>query len=218
MPHNAHIVINEAKVSEAAKEIKINSVSIEGLEEVFDVEPVPVTDAAPVTSAAERVTEVPALVATNADGIPVEQAASILGTSVNALKKRLRKGTLQGKKLEIKHGEKWFVDLSEIEKHKASLEPVPITDSAPVTGSTEPVLGDPPPAPSSAEQVELVALLEDLERKLEGASFRNGYLEAENEGLRALLGAKDSQIKLLTDRQHKSSGWSRFWSWFTGRY
>lgn len=204
-------------MSEAAKEIKINSVSIEGLEEVFDVEPVPATDAAPVTSNAERVTEVPALVATNADGIPVEQAASILGTSVNALKKRLRKGTLQGKKFEIKHGEKWFVDLSEIEKHKASLEPVSSTDGAPVTGATEPVLGDPTPASSSAEQLELVALLQDLERKLEGASFRNGYLEAENEGLRALLGAKDSQIKLLTDRQHKSSGWSRFWLWFTGK-
>lgn len=217
MPHNAHIVINEAKVSEAAKDIKINSVSIEGLEEVFDVEPVPATDAAPLTSATEPVTEVPALVATNADGIPVEQAASILGTSVNALKKRLRKGTLHGKKFEIKHGEKWFVDLSEIEKHKASLEPVPIADGAPATSATEPVSGYPAPAPSSAEQVELVALLQDLERKLEGASFRNGYLEAENEGLRALLGAKDSQIKLLTDRQHKSSGWSRFWLWFTGQ-
>ena len=49
-----------------------------------------------------------------------------------------------------------------------------------------------------------------LAAKLEAASHRNGYLEAQTESYQ-------EQIKLLTDSQHKSGWWTRFCSWFMGR-
>lgn len=49
-----------------------------------------------------------------------------------------------------------------------------------------------------------------LSAKLEAASHRNGYLEAQ-------LVGKEEQIKLLTDSQHKTGWWSRFCFWFVGR-
>jgi len=47
----------------------------------------------------------------------------------------------------------------------------------------------------------------DLLLKLEGASYRIGYLESK-------LEEKNSQIKLLTDSQHKPGWWAKFSSWF----
>lgn len=48
-----------------------------------------------------------------------------------------------------------------------------------------------------------------LATKLEAASHRNGYLEAVAE-------QQSGQIKLLTDGQHNSSLWNRFFRWFVG--
>lgn len=42
------------------------------------------------------------------------------------------------------------------------------------------------------------------QNQLQAASYRNGYLEAQ-------LQERDSQIKLLTDSQHKSGWWHRVW-------
>jgi len=44
--------------------------------------------------------------------------------------------------------------------------------------------------------------LENANKSLQAASFRNGYLEAQ-------LAAKEEQIKLLTDSQHKPRWWRR---------
>ncbi len=178
----------------------------EGLEGLFEQ--------APVTSAQEPVTVTGAEPVTGAQapvpGVPVELAATVLGTSINALKKRLRKGTLRGYKQETKHGEKWFVDQSELDG-----TPAPVTvDPEPVPTSAEPVTCAIEPVPTYAQPVELIDKIRELEAKLEGATYRNGYLEAENEGLKTLLGAKDTQIMLLTDRQHKSGWWARFAAWF----
>jgi hypothetical protein len=51
--------------------------------------------------------------------------------------------------------------------------------------------------------------IKHLKQELQGATFRNGYLEAQMEQSR-------EQIKLLTDRQSKSR-WAKFWAWFTGK-
>ncbi|MGH2505921.1 MAG: helix-turn-helix domain-containing protein [Ktedonobacteraceae bacterium] len=50
----------------------------------------------------------------------------------------------------------------------------------------------------------------DLLRKLEGATYRIGYLEAQ-------LEAERSQVKLLTDSLHKPSRWAQFKKWFFGQ-
>ena len=56
----------------------------------------------------------------------------------------------------------------------------------------------------------LIKANQDLIAKLEALTFRNGYLEAQNESYQ-------EQVKLLTDSQHRRSRLSRFWSWFTGQ-
>ena len=61
------------------------------------------------------------------------------------------------------------------------------------------------PGPTNAAVVDVDELL----RKLEGATYRIGYLEAQ-------LEAERQQVKLLTDSQHKPSWWSKFKSWFLG--
>ncbi|MDP3507765.1 MAG: hypothetical protein Q8T09_07215 [Candidatus Melainabacteria bacterium] len=49
--------------------------------------------------------------------------------------------------------------------------------------------------------------IDELLRKLEGATYRIGYLEAQLESER-------QQVKLLTDSQHKPGWWAKFSSWF----
>jgi hypothetical protein len=81
---------------------------------------------------------------------------------------------------------------------------------------------NPQPQPrTGADNTEIIQLktklelmtdeLKELKQQLQGASFRNGYLEAQMEG-------RDRDIKLLTDSQHKRGWWAKFSSWFmTGR-
>lgn len=56
----------------------------------------------------------------------------------------------------------------------------------------------------------LLAIIEQKDKKLEAATYRVGYLEAQ-------LAYKSEQIKLLTDSQKKPRGaLARFFSWFMG--
>ena len=64
------------------------------------------------------------------------------------------------------------------------------------------------------ELVELKAKLsvfqrenQELKGQLQGATYRNGYLESKLED-------REQQIKLLTDSQHKGGWWAKFSSWF----
>jgi len=60
---------------------------------------------------------------------------------------------------------------------------------------------------------ELKSLLDVITKqaeKLEAASMRIGYLEARTENY-------ETQIKLLTDSQHKRGLWARFGAWFMGQ-
>ncbi len=60
---------------------------------------------------------------------------------------------------------------------------------------------------------ELKSLLDVITKqaeKLEAASMRIGYLEARTENY-------ETQIKLLTDSQHKRAWWARFGAWFLGQ-
>ncbi len=72
----------------------------------------------------------------------------------------------------------------------------------------------PGPDPESLELRIKLQLAEQenatLKNQLQGATYRNGYLEA-------LLEAERNQVKLLTDSQHKTTWWHRFCSWFAGQ-
>ena len=107
---------------------------------------------------------------TGADGVPVEDDAMALSLSVNALKKRLRKGSLNGYKVSGKHGDKWFVDRNEL----------PVCQE-PVTGIPNQCLAPVPPIPTGADGVPVstdkhLEIICDLQSKIEILTYRNGYL------------------------------------------
>ncbi|WP_217697627.1 hypothetical protein, partial [Klebsiella aerogenes] len=52
--------------------------------------------------------------------------------------------------------------------------------------------------------------LKQAQTDLQGANWRNGYLESQVENHR-------EQIKLLTDSQHKPKWWHRIRSWIAGQ-
>jgi hypothetical protein len=219
-----------------------DAVSLQGLDEVFSAEPVPKAVAGETDQALVPVSEpvttgpepVPAQVlepVTNESGpdtVPIEQAASILGTSVAALKKRLRRGTIRGIKAESKHGEKWFVDASELPGEPIAapvtgeVEPVPAPVIEPVASESEPVPAPipdlvtvnveavPEPTSDTAEYQRLISIIESQAHQLKAAGDVIVYLKSEVEEAK-------SQIKLLTGSQHKTGKWAQFWSWFTGR-
>lgn len=60
---------------------------------------------------------------------------------------------------------------------------------------------------STADLDRLLELVAEKDNKLEAATYRVGYLESRLED-------RESQIKLLTDREQKSSWWTKFSSWF----
>lgn len=183
-------------------EEKIDPVSLKGLEDVFDVAPVP----EPVTDFFAPVPEP----VTRAEPVPIEEAAALLGTSVNALKKRLRKGSLKGRKIETKHGEKWFVCLPDLAPVTNISAPVPER----VTRAREPVADILAPVPEpvtcatapTPQDATLIQIIENQAHQLKAAGDVIMYL-------RSQIDEKETQLKLLTDSQHNAGWWSHFCSW-----
>jgi|GEM_PF-1460495 len=155
-------------MSDTAHDYQTNvSANTEGLEDFFEAEVVPGT------------TEGYQVGPT--DGIPVKEAAKILGLSMKTIKDRLRKGTLSGYKVQEKFGAKWMVQLgTEYQVLPGAAE---ISSTYP-TGSTESVAG-------------LLSLVESKDRELQAAIFRNGYLEAQ-------LAERNEHLKLLPDLEKKA--------------
>ena len=207
-----------------------DTASIQGLDDVFvteQVEPVTVLEEPapdpvpePITAILEPETE-PVL---KTEGVPIDQAAKLLGISTAALKKRLRRGTIQGNKVETKHGEKWFVSSQELEGSE-QVEPVTVLEEPapdpvpePITAILEPETEPVPEHIESEDSLEqsnrfssdfrLLDVIENQAHQLKAAGDVIMYL-------RSQLEEKDSQIKLLTDSQHNAGWWARFCSWFT---
>ena len=171
--------------------------------------------------------------------ISVEEAANSLGISTNAVCKRLRKGTLLGKKVPGKFKEEWVIEgkdiievlnidltnspengpLDEIEEDRTVYDQTG-EDASPVRDSTreesQPIKDESGTYPTNTEALaNLVNLVEKQAAKLEAASGQIGYLQAKLEIQTKLLESKESEIKLLSD-QHRPSTWQRFCSWFLG--
>ncbi|MBZ0184611.1 MAG: helix-turn-helix domain-containing protein [Candidatus Obscuribacterales bacterium] len=150
-----------------------------------------------------------------ANCLTVEEAASLLGISNRAVQKRLKKGSLRGWKEKTTNGERWVVDADELPSMQDA-NPVRLgpnceqEDANPVRSGSNGRELDPEPY-----QPDLFTI--QLQSKLEAATYRIGYLEAQlSERLRDIE-ERDASIKLLTDSQHnKSSWWSRLKTWFHG--
>lgn len=173
--------------------------------------------------------------------VSVEEAANALGISPNAICKRLRKGTLLGKKVPGKFKDEWVVEgkdiievlnvdltekyengpADEIEEHRTDKDQTQESDRTGQDGSEEEpefFNNSPGTVPANTEALNsLINLVEKQAAKLEAASGQIGYLQAQLETQIKLLESKESEIKLLTDQQRSSNNWwQRFYSWFLG--
>jgi len=126
-------------------------------------------------------------------GLPIKEAARILGISANSVRAKLKSGELSGCKVKGSTGEQWLVELT-----KVTSEPTKLTNQA--TQTIEPV--------ATGEISRLLDIIERQASKLEAASGQIGYLQSQLENSR-------DQVKLLEDRS-KSPWWLRFWKALKG--
>jgi hypothetical protein len=147
-------------------------------------------------------------------GLSIEEAAKALSVKPRTVLRRLQKGALTGFKIDGQFGPEWRV---------ANFGPLATPGQANTDqGLTTP--DQPNTHDSGVDGSELVAELRqqitelkteldrkisEAQREIQAAAFRNGYLESQ-------LEAEREQVKLLTDSQHKTGRWRRFYSWFIG--
>lgn len=193
------------------------SASLAGLEEVFEVREQDANQALSSPSVREQ----------DASYLSVEQAAALLGISVRAVQKRLKKGALTGHKEKTDRGERWLVavreqDASRLENGSSVREQDASQSENGSFAQTD------HPAQTAQDVIMIEAgvggehapgteqLTRELLAKLEVLTYRNGYLEAQLAERQKEVELHQQQIKLLTDSQHSRGWWSKFASWFMG--
>jgi hypothetical protein len=213
-------------MGDEALDITNNPLAIEGMESLFCKDS-PDGDANQSSAVQDQTNNSPGSVQEGplelVHPITVEEAARLLNISSNAVCKRLRKGTLVGKKIIGKFKDEWLVEgaglIEVVNVEFGRAEDSPDGDanqSGTVQDQTNNSPGSVQEGPDSIAR--LLDLVEKQSAKLEAAAGQIGYLQAQLETQTKLLQAKDDQLKLLTDSQHKRGFWTRFGSWFvTGR-
>ena len=151
----------------------------------------------------------------------VFEAAKHFNVSEKTILRRLQKGSIKGHKVPGQFGLEWRIagtaETKTCDKEGAlDKAPQDIIEAWDSPGQDVEVVEDRTPqdtieAWDSPGQNRLIheqkQEIEALRAKLEGAIYRNGYLESK-------LEERESQIKLLTDSQHKPGWWAKFSSWF----
>lgn len=190
-------------MSEPAREIETTQpVSIDGLDQLFDttLNSVQGVEQGTLFAIANGDEHGAHVTMCNPDHWTLQTAAEQLGLSVATIRRRLSKCQLQGYKVQGVNGPEWRV--------------IPPTQTATIDH------GDPKQLVEHPDQSVITALLDRLsdvesqlkqaQTDLQGANWRNGYLESQVENHR-------EQIKLLTDSQHKPKWWHRIRSWIAGQ-
>lgn len=161
---------------------------------------------------------------TNTIDVSVAEAANLLGITERSVWRRIRQGKLSSKLI----GGKAVLTLcqSDIATRQTNRQ----TDTK--DGQSDQPTDVSVVSASAVEGSRTIELVAEFAAKLEAATYRNGYLEAQ-------LDAHKEQIKLLPDYQHRAmeaevlrarvseleaeleghrqGRWWQFWSWFTGR-
>lgn len=204
-----------AFVSEPAIEIKKSTVDVEGFDSLLEVQEAAVVEVQ--ESDHEEVQEPDASVL---QGYwTTDEAARELGLSQRTIFKRLKDGSLTGFRIKGKFKKEWrikpTVPIRKViegvpEAEEPSSESSGINGEKVQEGLQEPLANSSRSDSRISDLDKLLTVIHEKDRQLQAATFRNGYLEAQ-------LEAKEREIKLLTDSQHKPSFWKGFWSWFTGR-
>lgn len=172
-------------MSDTARDYQtINAISTEGMADFFDVE-------VEASSSGDYLVS-------PTGGVPVDQAAKVLGLSVKTVKDRLRKGTLPGYKVKDKFGEKWLVVLGSGSQVLAgpTVEQLESTPSQ-VVPTIELVESTPSQVVPTVDLKPFLELLHKKDKELESAVFRNGYLERQ-------IVEYSAQLKLLPDLENRA--------------
>jgi hypothetical protein len=181
-------------MSQPANDLHVQpATTTEGLDDIFDVRELDASQGANLVHLDANRDELDA--SQDANWLSVDDAAERLGISIRAVQKRLKKGTLRGRKEKTPTGERWLIDGGELDASQGA-NIVRLDANQDELDASHEIASD--------------KLVRDLQAKLEAASYRIGYLEAQ-------LEAERQQIKLLTDSQHKKKWWHRVGSWFAGQ-
>lgn len=95
--------------------------------------------------------------------------------------------------------------LAQSASEQAQPDPVVEVETGPDQDQIDPT----PKAQTDPERDRLLSIIESQAHQLKAAGDVIIYL-------RSQVDEKDTQLKLLTDSQHKQGWWARFSSWFTG--
>lgn len=202
---------NEAgTVQQPTREVKENPVSLDGLEEVFDV------DSTVTNEVDQGDSTVPSK---KIVGLTIREASLHYNLAIPTIRLKIKTGDIPATKVNGPKGPEWRVFPSGLPQ---SAEPIDISLTDPTDQADSPQSeGSHQTDRTIAEgfhqaNINVASLIkanQELSAKLEAVVYRNGYLEAQVESER-------QQIKLLTDQLHKPDApaelgwWSRFCSWF----
>lgn len=208
-------------MSEPVQEIKNDSLVLEGFENLLEGEQRP--PEAVQKPAHEGVQEAETLaVEIPPDYWTTEEAAKHLGVSQRTIFKRLKDGSLKGVRVKGKFRQEWRIEplyapltvLEVVQEGDGSIlntDDKTLDPQEETPGEAKCVPKQSSGTPSYLTELDrMLAVIQEKDRLLQAATFRNGYLEAQ-------LEHREREIKLLTDNQHKRGRWVRFWSWFTGK-
>lgn len=202
------------KSSASAKANQAIGNDLEGLEGFYDVE---VSAPQEVPGDSEGTAHPKDDISGTAHWLTVEETAKRLEISSNAVIKRLGKGKLAGRKVPGQYGDKWMVDPAglpqEVQVHLTEEQSSQIREEPGDSQGTDRLNEEQPSLISEFAQKSFDVLADVIRQQTEQIKLQNEMIKHLSEQVQE----KDGQIKLLTDSQCKRSGWSRFWSWFTGK-
>jgi excisionase family DNA binding protein len=171
-------------------ELPSNPSDLEGLEPFFE------TVTATVTSTPTNTTQDVVTVTTTPIDWTLKEAAERLGVSTNTIRNRVKARELHGYKVLGQNGPEWRI----------TPPADTLTTAAPKVEGLQALLQV---IDSQARHIETMTKQLDANTiQLKAAGDVVTYLHEQ-------LRDKDSQIKLLTDSQHKASLWQRLYGWFT---
>ena len=148
----------------------------------------------------------------------LSEASRELNVNERTLRRWIKQDKIRAAKVKGAFGEEWRI-MPGPSRSGVDISPGQCPDLSPDLSNVDPDVC--PPSPDilpgpDPEVIELRIKLElaeqekaELKKQLQGATYRNGYLEAQ-------LDAERQTIKLLTDSQHKPGWWRKFASWFKG--
>lgn len=199
--------------------VQTTSVSVEGFEDVFVQDSPEVESSSVQEQTLIEISSVEDSPLNLANPITVDEAAKLLHISANAVCKRLRKGTLKGQKIPGKFKDEWLVEGAGLIEVVVGEEDSPEEEH----GQSRPVHDQQPlknglvQDGSEKSMSRLLDLIEKQAARLESAAGQIGYLQAQIAEREQDIVERDSQIKLLTDSQHKKGWLARFCAWFVGQ-